>query len=586
MTRFAPLLLACLAALVLAREAQAESLGCGLPDTRPLWVEFADGSVGFRQALFGRPGMVVATNGVERAAEMRSLGAHTVYWHMFLKGLVGTPTAPHDPALVQQRTQALIEKARAATGCETPVIGLNELFGVSLPTPWPLNVIQYRANVLEALRLLAQAGARPFLLVPGQARGPRGPYVGDTAADWWRQVAAYAHIVREMHFNAPYIYGQGSVGGSRTRRTAMRQALITFTSIGIPGDRLGLLLGFQSGPGKGGREGLAPASAWLEIVKRDALAARQVALELGVSSIWSWGWGTFNAAGADPDKPLAACVYLWTRDPALCDGPAAAGPGFDASLTEGQIILPAGVQCSTDLGSIPAAAIDELVGATGDRQVALTALLTRLVYARHGGAVAGADVGRGEQAVVDGGFGGSRDAYEAELAARGLSRKITRDLIADGFRRQAIAAELAVADPGRSPASWLALRHREAFRSAVCLNDEVPSSDVFTWSGLLPFLELPEASVSIAAAPPAVRRGKRAVLFGAVASVRVEEAVTVYARGSRDGSFRPVGKAKVLPDGTWSLEVVPRSKRVYRAVSRSAASPAVVVRLKRRGSGA
>ena len=285
----------------------------------------------------------------------------------------------------------------------------------------------------------------------------------------------------------------------------------------------------------------------------------------------------------DLDKPLAACVYLWSRDPALCDGPAAAGPGFDASLTEGQIILPAGVQCSTDLGSIPAAAIDELVGATGDRQAALTALLTRLVYARHGGAVADADVDRGEQAVVDGGFGGSRAAYEGELSARGLSRKIARDLIADGFRRQAIAAELAVADPGRSPASWLALRHREAFRSAVCLNDEVPSSDVFTWSGLLPFLELPEASVSIAAAPPAVRKGKRAVLFGAVASVRAQEAVTVYARGSRDGSFRPVGKAKVLPDGTWSLEVVPRAKTVYRAVSRSAASPAVVVRVKRRG---
>ena len=94
-------------------------------------------------------------------------------------------------------------------------------------------------------------------------------------------------------------------------------------------------------------------------------------------------------------------------------------------------------------------------------------------------------------------------AYEA--SCRGLAS--ARDLIADGFRRQAIAAELAVADPGRSPAPWLALRHKEVFRSAICLNDEVPRA---TSPELLPFLELPEASVSIAPPPSG---GKRAVLL-------------------------------------------------------------------------
>ena len=39
---------------------------------------------------------------------------------------------------------------------------------------------------------------------------------------------------------------------------------------------------------------------------------------------------------------------LWTRDSSLCDGPDAAGSGFDDSLTEGQIALPQGVQCSLD----------------------------------------------------------------------------------------------------------------------------------------------------------------------------------------------------------------------------------------------
>ena len=189
---------------------------------------------------------------------------------------------------------------------------------------------------------------------------------------------------------------------------------------------MGLLLGFQSGPGKGGREGLEPTAAWATIVKQDALAAKQVAAELGLSTIWSWGWGTFNAAGADDDKPAAACVYLWTHDPSLCDGPSVAGAGFDASLTVGQIILPAGAQCSTDLGPLSTAAVDRLVGVTGDPTLALSAVLTGIVFERLGGSVSAADLVRAEELLVAGGFGGSLTAYEAELASRSLDRAIAR----------------------------------------------------------------------------------------------------------------------------------------------------------------
>ena len=51
------------------------------------------------------------------------------------------------------------------------------------------------------------------------------------------------------------------------------------------------------------------------------------------------------AAGRDPDKPDAACVYLWARNPALCNGAQAAGPGFNTSRTQGQLRLPGGVMC-------------------------------------------------------------------------------------------------------------------------------------------------------------------------------------------------------------------------------------------------
>ena len=57
-------------------------------------------------------------------------------------------------------------------------------------------------------------------------------------------------------------------------------------------------------------------------------ASAQTALstpELGVWSVWSWGWGTFDSSGADADKAVAACTYLWTRDPVLCDALAQGG---------------------------------------------------------------------------------------------------------------------------------------------------------------------------------------------------------------------------------------------------------------------
>ena len=76
------------------------------------------------------------------------------------------------------------------------------------------------------------------------------------------------------------------------------------------------------------------------------LAVKQVSREIPLATIWSWGWGEWAAADRDPDKPAAACVYLWTRNPSLCAGPSMAGPEFDRSLTEGQLRLPGGTQCT------------------------------------------------------------------------------------------------------------------------------------------------------------------------------------------------------------------------------------------------
>ncbi|MER3411643.1 MAG: hypothetical protein C4305_04560, partial [Thermoleophilia bacterium] len=67
---------------------------CGLPDTRPLWLDYAEGSVSFRKEVFGRPGVIAATSGIQVASELRRAGAQTVYWWSKLGQLVGTTAAP------------------------------------------------------------------------------------------------------------------------------------------------------------------------------------------------------------------------------------------------------------------------------------------------------------------------------------------------------------------------------------------------------------------------------------------------------------------------------------------------------------
>jgi hypothetical protein len=430
--------LALLGVLVPAQRAAAAQ--CGLPDSKPLWLDYAEGSVGFRDAVFARTGIVAATSGTAVPQALRNGGARTVYWHMKLGALVGTTTAPADPASIGAAAQKLFDAAAASSGCSTPLIALNELNGASTTTPWTTTNSRYRQNVLDLLRGLQSRGARPFLLVNSF------PYTGGDAADWWRQAAQVADIVPEVYFNAPAVMRQGVTLGSRRMRVALRAAIAAYTAIGIPVSKLGFVLGFQSGPGAGGREGLQPPSMWFRYAKLYTLAAKRVAAEFGVATVWTWGWGTFNAAGADPDKEATACVYLWTRDPALCDGPGGAGPDFDASRTEGQIALPQGVQCSLDGRLLRQTDLSRMTAVTHDRDVAFTILFDRLVES--GLATVPADrVTQAIQAIVAGVFAGSRPAYNAALARAGANMFVARAAVADELLRAQIEGSLSVPAP-------------------------------------------------------------------------------------------------------------------------------------------
>jgi len=437
-----------LAVLVIAaapRVAAAPAASCGIPSSHPYWVDYA----GHDAPLPARPGVVLAvSSGTEIPAQMRAAGAATIMFDLNFNKRVGTPTAPADPATIPDRAKRLFDFAVSVTGCQTPVIALNELFGAQTPTPWSTTNAQYRANTLALLQELKKLGAQPAITIANP------PYTGGEAADWWRAAADAALLVRQVYFTSPNSRGLSKLGpvrASRVMRQGMRNLVGHLTQIGIPATRIALELQFQSVLGQGGREGLKPRSAWFEVVKLEALAAKQVARELKIDSVWSWGWATFSKAGEDPDKQAAACVWLWARDGSLCDGPQLAGPGFDPSLTEGQLTLPPGTSCVFDGGRIPRSGLARLTAITGDAALAASALLERAVL-RAESPIDAVSVLSAERAVVASRFDGNRGRYASGLRRERLTVIDARALIADRLGRDAVEVRFR---PKPAPRSWV-----------------------------------------------------------------------------------------------------------------------------------
>jgi hypothetical protein len=259
-------------------------------------------------------------------------------------------------------------------------------------------------------------------------------------------VAQVASIVREVYFPAPKVYKLGVVQGSRTIRQMFRGGAQDFISIGISPSKLGIMLGFQTTPGSGGREQLRPASKWFELTKLEALAAKTVARELGLATVWSWGWATWTPGESDPDKPTDACVYLWSRDPKLCDAPRKAGPALDTNLTEGQLVFPPGSRCTVYGRQVRWDVAASISRVTRDPQPAFTAAYSRAVASSYAH-VSTPAILNAEKAVISLHFHGSRSAYVAALRHDHASVGIARGVIGDELRRSLIQSRLRVGGP-------------------------------------------------------------------------------------------------------------------------------------------
>ena len=523
------------AAAFAAASSPVAAAPCGLPDAKPLWVDFGAPELLER---FGRPGVVVAGSGAEYPTKARALGAKTVYWDNYLSTRIGTPSAPADPDGLPAKAQRVFDFAVLSAGCPDPVIAMNELFGASTPAPWTPTTARYRANVLEWVRLLQAKGGHPVLLVSSE------PYTGGDAGQWWRELAQVSDIALEKYFNARSVHRSGPVLGSRSMRTSMRGSLSKLFAVGVPPSKLGVVLAFQTKRGSGGREGLEPAGAWFEVAKLQALAARQVARELGLAHVWSWGWGFFNEEARDPDKLGAACVWLWARDPSLC-ATSTLPERFDRDLRAGQIDLPPGVRCALGARTITTNEIAGLARVIGDADLALTALYGRLVQQR-AASVAAKDVRAAEHAIVVHRFGGSRATYLAALARTRASPAVALAAIADELRREAIQARLRAPKPSAAEIAEFAATYAGVQLRDIPGAGVVPGVAAETPLGLLP---------SALARPVIVRALQHAARAGAYDTwaERRQLATLAEVRCTRD-RLPAVGTARVT---SWLPFLVP-----------------------------
>jgi hypothetical protein len=405
---------------------------CGIKAQKTVWADYGWPSL---LPILAKPGTLLAVTTHSPvdgyADEVRRRGATTYAFDLKMNKRVGTPNAPADPAEIDAVAGSEYARAVERTrGCATPLLVENELFGAATATPWTPSTAQYRANVLAFLQDLAARGAHPVLLIN------KSPFAGSTdAVAWWHSVAQVADIVREVYIPATKVWPLGPILGNRFLRQSYRNAVLALTSVGIPANRLGVMISFLSHKGVGGRNALEPASAWYQVVKWEALSVKQVAAELGLGSVFSWGWQEWNPREVDPDKPNAACAWLWARTRSLCNAPRKLGRDFDRSLTVGQIRLTNGTICRVEgVGGIGARSVGSLEALTGDRDAAISALFERVVEAskqpvsRHAVRVA-------EREVVRDSFHGSRSAYLAALQQAHATVGLARAVLGDEIRR-------------------------------------------------------------------------------------------------------------------------------------------------------
>ena len=86
---------------------------------------------------------------------MRALGAATIFFDLHLNDRVGTTSAPADPSTIAAKAKRRFDFAVQVTGCATPLIAENELFGAQTR-----DAVERDERAVPRERAAAAAGAR------------------------------------------------------------------------------------------------------------------------------------------------------------------------------------------------------------------------------------------------------------------------------------------------------------------------------------------------------------------------------------------------------------------------------------------
>ena len=308
----------------------------------------------------------------------RAHGAATTYFVLHLPNIVGQPAKPADPASIPAPRTRCLPRPSPRAAVPTPWIALNELFGSGARDPV---VADEHAVPRERARADAgPGGARRPPRSSSSAATPTSPATRRRGGSRSPQTGA---IVYEAYYDAKRAASLGSLLGSRRMRLGMRSTIALFQGIGITPDRLGhrARLPFRRRAGCRRAQGLQPREAWLRVVKWEALAAKQVAADTRLGSVWSWGWATFGRGerrsrqarrgvrlplGARPvalrrpcRRRARASTRRWSRGRSSCRRRSSAGSTGDAAS--------------------PQPTSTRLTALTHDRHAAIDALFARLV---------------------------------------------------------------------------------------------------------------------------------------------------------------------------------------------------------------
>ncbi len=402
--------------------------------------------VPFWSTIFARPGIVAAASHFIVPPQLRAKGAQTVFFDLYLNNRVGTPSKPADPGVIQARADKLFDTAVTSSGLRPSADrGERALRGAAADAV----DCDDGAVPRERARLPAAARRARRAAVPAALEPARTP---TTDADaWWQAASQVADLVPEVVLLGAVDLEAGRGAGSRRLRATMRTRMEDLIQIGVPTNRLGMMLTFSSTPKAGGREGLQPLSKWLDVVKWEALAAAAGRGGAAARERLVVGLGGVQPSRQRPRQAHGRLhVALDARPLALrCAGPRRKGFRPVARRrgdSAGGNPLPARLD--------PAARERRLRPEPPDGRTA-TSPSRRCSSTRCSLQAAAVDPKRVAQAEVDtilDHFRGSRAAYLAALARAKATPALARRILADELRRRAVESTLRVAcaEPGRA----------------------------------------------------------------------------------------------------------------------------------------